>query len=154
MTRSECQARFLGEKSYKLWFGGLFYHRREGVSPPAIPKKCLISLEFTDMREAKRLPYGRRLLFDKSQYNPPQTSKPRHPQRDSAVLFSSFNYLIVPLLSFWMTSCAPPSTMEVAETRVSTAFSCSSGMVRAPQLHMVDLTLARVMATLSFRLPA
>ena len=57
MTRGECQAQVFGEKSYKLWFGGLFYHRRGGVPPPAIPKKCLISLEFTDLREAKRLPY-------------------------------------------------------------------------------------------------
>ena len=64
------------------------------------------------------------------------------------------NYLTVFPFSFWMTSCAPPSTMEVADTRVRTAFSCSSGMVSAPQLHMVDLTLARDMATLSFRLPA
>ena len=32
-------------------------------------------------------------------------------------------YLMTALVSFWMTSCAPPSTMLVAETRVSTAFS-------------------------------
>ena len=63
-------------------------------------------------------------------------------------------YLTELPFSFWMTSCAPPSTMEVADTSVSTAFSCSSGMVSAPQLHMVDLTLARDIATLSFRLPA
>ena len=42
----------------------------------------------------------------------------------------------------------------VAETRVIFAFFCSSGMVRAPQLHMVDFTLLRVRLTLSFKLPA
>ena len=63
-------------------------------------------------------------------------------------------YLMRAEVSFWITSWAPPSTMLVAETRVSTAFSCSSGMDRAPQLHMVDFTLLRVMATLSFRVPA
>ena len=63
-------------------------------------------------------------------------------------------YLIVVLVSFWITSWAPPSTMLVAETRVSLAFCWNSGMVRAPQLHMVDLTLLRVRATLSFRRPA
>lgn len=63
-------------------------------------------------------------------------------------------YFIIPLLSFWITSCAPPSTMLVAETNVRTAFFCSSGIVSAPQLHMVDLTLANDIATLSFSVPA
>ena len=64
-------------------------------------------------------------------------------------------YLIfVTFLSFKITSWAPPSTMLVAETRVIFAFFCSSGMVRAPQLHMVDFTLLRVRLTLSFKLPA
>ena len=63
-------------------------------------------------------------------------------------------YLKEGVVSFWMTSWAPPSTMLVEETSVRTAFSCSSGIVRAPQLHMVWRTLLRVSATLSFRLPA
>ncbi len=40
-----------------------------------------------------------------------------------------------------VTSWAPPSTMEVAETSVSLASFCRSGMVMTPQLHIVDLTL-------------
>ena len=63
-------------------------------------------------------------------------------------------YFIVGAVSLRMTSWAPPSTMEVAETRVSLAFCWNSGMVSAPQLHMVDFTLLSVIATLSFRLPA
>ena len=67
----------------------------------------------------------------------------------------SYSYLI----PFWLeslriTSWAPPSTMDVAETRVSLAFSWSSGIERAPQLHMVDLTLLSDMVTLSWRGPA
>ena len=62
-------------------------------------------------------------------------------------------YLIA-VFSFSITSCAPPSTMEVADTSVSLAFFWSSGMVSAPQLHMVERTLLRVRPTLSFRLPA
>ena len=46
------------------------------------------------------------------------------------------------------------STMLVAETNVRTAFFCSSGIVSAPQLHMVDLTFANDIATLSFSVPA
>ena len=65
-----------------------------------------------------------------------------------------FIYFTVWLLSFWMTSCAPPSTMLVAETSVIFAFSCSSLIVSAPQLHIVDLTLLSDRATLSLRLPA
>ena len=57
-------------------------------------------------------------------------------------------------LSFSRTSWAPPSTMEVAETRVSLAFSRSSGMVRAPQLHMVERILASVVAIPSDSAPA
>ena len=64
-------------------------------------------------------------------------------------------YLIfVTFLSLRTTSWAPPSTMETEETRVILAFCWSSGIVRAPQLHMVDLTLLRVRPTLSLRLPA
>ena len=40
------------------------------------------------------------------------------------------------------------------DTRVIFAFSWSSGMVSAPQLHMVERTLLRVRFTLSLRLPA
>ncbi len=63
-------------------------------------------------------------------------------------------YLKDGVVSFWMTSWAPPSTMLVDETRVRTAFSCSSGIVSAPQLHIVCFTLLSVRATLSFRDPA
>ena len=50
--------------------------------------------------------------------------------------FSTFGVLF-----FSMTSWLPPSTMLVEETTVRRAFSCSSGMESAPQLHMVLLTL-------------
>ena len=63
-------------------------------------------------------------------------------------------YFIVGAVSLRMTSWAPPSTMEVAETMVSLAFFCSSGMVSAPQLHMVERTFARDWRTPSERLPA
>ena len=53
-----------------------------------------------------------------------------------------------------VTSWAPPSTMETAETRVSFASLCRSGMVVTPTLHMVDLTLYREASTLSCRGPA
>ena len=53
-----------------------------------------------------------------------------------------------------VTSWAPPSTIEVAETRVSLASRCRSGMLITPQLHMVDLTLYREASTLSCREPA
>ena len=72
----------------------------------------------------------------------------------SAGLLKTVSYFSVPLLSLWMTSWAPPSTILVAETRVSLALSWNSGMVSAPQLHMVDLTLRMVLATFSFRGPA
>ena len=52
------------------------------------------------------------------------------------------------------TSCAPPSTMETEDTRVSFALSRSSSMVSAPQLHMVERTLERVVAMPSDREPA
>ena len=44
--------------------------------------------------------------------------------------------------------------MEVADTSVSFALSWNSGIVSAPQLHMVLFSFSRVMAMLSFRLPA
>ena len=44
--------------------------------------------------------------------------------------------------------------METEDTRVNLAFSRSSGMVSAPQLHMVDRTLERVVAMPSDSLPA
>ena len=43
--------------------------------------------------------------------------------------------------------------IDVADTNVKTAFSCNSRIVKAPQLHIVDLTFARVTPTLSFNLP-
>ena len=66
-------------------------------------------------------------------------------------LHTNFLYFVV---SFRRTSCAPPSTMETAETSVKRAFCWSSGMVSAPQLHMVERTLASVICTLSERRPA
>ena len=63
-------------------------------------------------------------------------------------------YFNAAVVSFWMTSWAPPSTMEVAETRVSFAFCWNSGIFSAPQLHIVERTLLSVRATLSFRRPA
>ncbi len=63
-------------------------------------------------------------------------------------------YFLTPVFSLSTTSWAPPSTMLVAETKVSLAFFWSSGMVTAPQLHMVWRTLLRVRATLSWREPA
>ena len=60
-------------------------------------------------------------------------------------------------VTFWSlstTSCAPPSTMLTEDTSVSFAFFCSSGIVSAPQLHIVERTLLSVRFTLSFRLPA
>ena len=58
------------------------------------------------------------------------------------------------VVSFSSTSWAPPSTMETEDTRVSLALSRSSGMDRAPQLHMVERILARVVAMPSARDPA
>ena len=57
-------------------------------------------------------------------------------------------------LFFKITSWLPPSTMEVEDTTVSRALSCSSGMVSAPQLHMVDFTLYSVVCTPSASGPA
>ena len=58
------------------------------------------------------------------------------------------------LWSLTSTSCAPPSTMEVAETRVSFAFFWSSGMFKAPQLHIVERILLSVVIRLSCKEPA
>ena len=55
---------------------------------------------------------------------------------------------------FKSTSWLPPSTMLVEETTVRRAFSCSSGIVSAPQLHMVLLTLYSVVCTPSASAPA
>ena len=44
--------------------------------------------------------------------------------------------------------------LETELTSVSLAFSCSSGMDRAPQLHMVERILLRVTLRLSCREPA
>lgn len=58
------------------------------------------------------------------------------------------------LLSFNTTSWAPPSTILTDDTRVSLALLWNSGMLKAPQLHMVERTLLSVMLRLSWRLPA
>ena len=71
---------------------------------------------------------------------------------DIPTLFCSTSHFY--LLSLSMTSCAPPSTMLVEDTSVILAFCCNSGILIAPQLHIVDLTLLSVRFTLSFRLPA
>ncbi len=58
------------------------------------------------------------------------------------------------VLSLSSTSCAPPSTMLTELTRVSFAFSRSSAISSAPQLHMVERILASVISRLWCRLPA
>ena len=58
-------------------------------------------------------------------------------------------YLLKLSLFLTMTSCAPPSTIDVALTSVSLAFFCSSGIVSAPQLHMVERIFAVVSAAVS-----
>ena len=73
------------------------------------------------------------------------------PQGDTQCRYFRLEELEV---SLSRTSWAPPSTMEVAETRVSLAFSRNSGMVRAPQLHMVERILDRVVAIPSAEEPA
>ena len=69
-----------------------------------------------------------------------------------AVLLCKGNQVLGLFLS--TTSWLPPSTMLVEDTTVRRAFSYSSGMVRAPQLHMVLRTLYRVVFTPSAREPA
>ena len=59
-----------------------------------------------------------------------------------------------PSLSRRMTSCAPPSTILVEETSVSFALSRNSGRLSAPQLHMVERILERVVSTFSLSGPA
>ena len=56
--------------------------------------------------------------------------------------------------SLRITSCAPPSTMDVDDTRVSFAFSWSSEMVSEPQLQNVERILASVWRTPSDSVPA
>ena len=53
-------------------------------------------------------------------------------------------YLLSAVVAFSITSWAPPSMILTEETRVSFAFFCRSGMLRVPQLHMVERTFARV----------
>ena len=65
------------------------------------------------------------------------------------------NYsLRAPRFSLRITSCEPPSTILVEETRVSFAFFWKSGMLRQPQLHIVERTFDSERVTLSFKLPA
>ena len=63
-------------------------------------------------------------------------------------------FLGISLESLSKTSCAPPSMIEVDETSVSLAFCCSSLMLKAPQLHMVEVILPSDSCTLSFSGPA
>ena len=81
---------------------------------------------------------------DKTQFVPIKSRPVGVPQGGNAVFY----------LLRRVTSWAPPSTMETADTRVSLASRCRSGMVMTPQLHMVDLTLYREASTLSCREPA
>lgn len=69
-----------------------------------------------------------------------QREKVRTDFRPDFLLLVIYRLLLV---SRSTTSWAPPSTMEVEEIRVSLACFCRSGMVRTPQLHMVERTLAR-----------
>ena len=57
-------------------------------------------------------------------------------------------------VSLIITSCAPPSWMLTAEASVRRAVRCSSAIVSAPQLHIVERTLASVVSRLSFSGPA
>lgn len=65
------------------------------------------------------------------------------------IRFFSFYFTGVIFWSFSTTSCAPPSMILTEETSVSFAFSCNSGMLSAPQLHIVCFIFARVTARLS-----
>ena len=74
----------------------------------------------------------------------PKNSEQQHcdqAQRREGFLFHGTPCQFVWLLFLRMTSWLPPSTIEVEETTVSLAFSCSSSMESAPQLHMVERTL-------------
>ena len=131
--------------------------RRRGALPPKRQKDALISGE----KCAQTVGFGLRPSGRRGRTRCPRFPVVLHNDPSVAGAFSlvvaaggGTGHLITAEVSFWITSWAPPSTMLVADTRVSTAFSCSSGMDRAPQLHMVDRTLLRVMATLSFRVPA
>lgn len=86
------------------------------------------------------------------------------------MLLLSFNEAYIPLttdsikffsyftgdtfLSFKITSCASPSTILTDETNVNLAFSYSSGIDNAPQLHMVERILLSVILKLSCKAPA
>ena len=98
--------------------------------------------------QARRAPAG---LSSPARGRGPDRDK--HPPLDSG----SCNLQLLPpelVVSFKSTSWAPPSTMDTELTSVSFAFSRSSGMVSAPQLHMVERTLASVVAMPSLRAPA
>ncbi len=132
--------------------------------PPYYPLFILCIHRIEQRRKTKfRLIFftGRPVFYVEKQKNDPQKKDTFIKQKAGGRrLFFKTQYairkthLVILLFSFWMTSWAPPSTMEVAETSVSTAFFWNSGMVSAPQLHMVLFTLARLMATLSFKEPA
>ena len=68
--------------------------------------------------------------------------------------FAATPYLPFLSLSFWMTSCAPPSTMDVEDTTTSLAFCWNSSMEEEPQEHIVAFTFAREVSTPSLREPA
>ena len=57
-------------------------------------------------------------------------------------------------ISLSITSCAPPSEILTSETIVNLATLCSSGIVVAPQLHIVDFIFATVISKFSFKEPA
>ena len=97
------------------------------------------------------------LSSDKSRASMPSgyAKTPAAPFRAAGVLiFQIQPFMMLGVAFFSTTSWLPPSTMEVEETTVSLAFCCSSGMESAPQLHMVLLTLYRVVWTPSASGPA
>ena len=105
------------------------------------------------------LPLTRHELRLRRMNRPARTSQQllRCTRRSLLILQSSvfiYFYFTGEVFSFRMTSCAPPSTILVEETSVRTAFSCSSSIESAPQLHIVDLTFESDKATLSLRDPA
>lgn len=71
-----------------------------------------------------------------------------------ALLPFNFKYMYLIYLSLRITSCAPPSTIEVDDTSVIFALLWNCGMVIEPQLHIVEMILPKVTSRLSFIFPA
>ena len=60
---------------------------------------------------------------------------------DGRIFVYLFRNYLTEVVFLSITSWYPPSTILVELTTVSLAFFCSSGMVMAPQLHIVAFTL-------------